>query len=108
RILMRVDLPEPLPPQSAWISPGRTSRSTPLSARVPGNSLERLRTTRVGATPSPLDVPVATSVSLADAIALSPQGHCGCRGAEACASNQGDPDRSTGWSNRLWRPTVAA
>ena len=36
---MRVDLPAPFSPSSAWTSPGRTSNDTPESARTPGNDL---------------------------------------------------------------------
>ena len=35
RIFIRVDLPAPLPPASAWISPRTTSKSTPLSTTLP-------------------------------------------------------------------------
>ena len=35
RILIRVDLPAPFSPISAWISPGAMLRSTPLSAGTP-------------------------------------------------------------------------
>src|SRR5262245_29158856 len=33
---MSVDLPAPFSPTSAWISPARTSKETPFSARTPG------------------------------------------------------------------------
>ena len=33
---MSVDLPDPFPPSSAWISPGAIARLTPSSALVPG------------------------------------------------------------------------
>jgi hypothetical protein len=36
---MRVDLPAPFSPMSAWISPGKSRKSTPESARTPGNCL---------------------------------------------------------------------
>src|SRR4051812_16424810 len=45
---MRVDLPEPFWPTSAWTSPLRTSKSTPSSAFVPGNVLLRPRISRTG------------------------------------------------------------
>src|SRR5258708_27839213 len=35
--LMRVDLPAPFSPRSAWISPARTVKSTLASAVTPGN-----------------------------------------------------------------------
>ncbi len=41
RILMRVDLPDPLPPSRAWIWPRATSKETSISARVPGKVLDR-------------------------------------------------------------------
>src|SRR4051812_48736752 len=40
RTLIRVDLPDPLCPTSAWTSPAPTSKSTPDSARCPGKVLE--------------------------------------------------------------------
>src|SRR5215212_779035 len=36
RTLISVDLPAPFSPISAWISPARTVKSTPSSARTPG------------------------------------------------------------------------
>ena len=36
---MRVDLPAPLAPRNAWISPARTVRSTPRNAAVPPKRL---------------------------------------------------------------------
>jgi len=45
---MRVDLPEPLGPISAWISPGATSRSTSSSAWVPPNLFDSPVTRRAG------------------------------------------------------------
>ena len=39
-ILMRVDLPDPLPPTRAWIWPRWTSNETSIRARVPGNVLD--------------------------------------------------------------------
>ena len=39
RTLIRVDLPAPFSPTRAWISPGRSSKSTPSRAWTPGNAL---------------------------------------------------------------------
>src|SRR5215510_6546550 len=39
-ILIRVDLPAPFSPTSAWTSPSRRSNETPLSARTAPNDLE--------------------------------------------------------------------
>src|SRR5215831_9336898 len=59
RILMSVDLPEPFPPTSAWISPGCTARSTSTSARVPTNVLLRWVRRRAGtATAGPPSAPL--------------------------------------------------
>jgi hypothetical protein len=41
RVLIRVDLPEPFWPISAWTSPGATSSDASISARVPGKVLDR-------------------------------------------------------------------
>src|ERR1700733_4429242 len=41
---MQVDLPDPLPPRSAWIDPPLTSKLTFDSARIPGKVLESDRT----------------------------------------------------------------
>ncbi len=43
RTLIRVDLPAPFSPINACTSPGRTSKSTPSSARTPGNSIDTPR-----------------------------------------------------------------
>src|SRR6187551_1757427 len=43
---MRVDLPAPFSPTSAWISPARTRKSTRSSATTPGNVLRMLRISR--------------------------------------------------------------
>src|SRR3990172_3333670 len=40
RILISVDLPAPLPPISAWISPERRSKSTSMRACTPGKDFE--------------------------------------------------------------------
>ena len=47
RIFIRVDLPAPFSPTMACTSPARTSSSTSLSARIPGNDLPmpRMRST---------------------------------------------------------------
>ncbi len=39
RMFISVDLPAPFLPTRAWISPRRTSKETPSSARTPGNVL---------------------------------------------------------------------
>src|SRR5262249_42278881 len=39
-ILIRVDLPAPFSPTSAWTSPARRSNETPLSARTAPNDFE--------------------------------------------------------------------
>src|SRR5690606_31837408 len=58
RHLISVDLPAPFSPRSAWISPARRSKSTPSSARVPGNTLVSDRTvSSVTPDPSPLAQP---------------------------------------------------
>src|SRR5262249_46031371 len=46
--VISVVLPAPLGPISAWISPSRTSRSTPSVATSPPKRLRRLRTDRSG------------------------------------------------------------
>src|SRR5262245_52333865 len=66
---MRVDLPAPLAPRSAWISPRRTEKSTARSASVPPKRLVRPLTASNGspARRSPLpevDPPINVSVSL--------------------------------------------
>src|SRR5512140_2059102 len=43
-----VDLPAPLPPIRAWISPARREKSTPTSARTPGKLFEIRRASRIG------------------------------------------------------------
>src|SRR3954454_25244796 len=48
RILIRVDLPQPFWPTSARTSPGWISRSTSISARCPGNVLDRPRISTAG------------------------------------------------------------
>src|SRR4026208_177672 len=40
RMFISVLLPAPFSPRSAWISPGRTSKSTPSLARTPGKVFE--------------------------------------------------------------------
>src|SRR6516162_8420856 len=50
--LNSVDLPAPLGPITAAISPSATARSTPETARKPANDLERPRTSSTGG-PSP-------------------------------------------------------
>ena len=49
---MRVDLPAPFSPTSAWISPACSDRDTSLSACVMSKRLERLRTSSNGAPPA--------------------------------------------------------
>jgi hypothetical protein len=41
---MRVDLPAPFSPHSAWISPAASVNDTSLSATTPGNRFVRART----------------------------------------------------------------
>ena len=48
RIFIRVLLPAPFSPTSAWTSPGHIVRSTPLSARTPGKLFVTPRTVRIG------------------------------------------------------------
>src|SRR5215469_13678675 len=49
RILIRVDLPAPFSPSSAWISPSRTSKSTLSRALLAPNALIIPETSRSGA-----------------------------------------------------------
>src|SRR5215212_9393674 len=46
--LARVDLPDPLGPMSAWISPSRTDRSTPLRICLSPTRAWRFRISRSG------------------------------------------------------------
>src|SRR5687768_18289620 len=45
---MSVDLPAPFSPSSAWISPARRTKSTPSSARTPGNTFSTPRASSSG------------------------------------------------------------
>src|SRR5215208_1597346 len=51
-IWMSVDLPAPFSPTSAWISPGRTVRSTPSRATTPPNRLRSPATARSASLPT--------------------------------------------------------
>ena len=46
---MSVDFPAPFSPSSAWISPGRTSRSIPSLATTPGYRFVMPRISSAGA-----------------------------------------------------------
>ena len=48
---MSVDLPAPLSPSRAWISPGRTAKSTPPRAWNSPNRFTTFRTSATGFTP---------------------------------------------------------
>src|SRR5688572_28662751 len=45
--LINVDFPAPFSPHSAWISPGRRSNLTPLSATTPGNRFTTFHVARM-------------------------------------------------------------
>src|SRR5689334_4879270 len=68
RILRMVDLPAPLPPRSAWISPRATRRSTPWSALTPPNDL----TTPVILTASAAAAPPRSAAMLGIPVVISP------------------------------------
>src|SRR6266850_3144712 len=67
RMFMRVDLPAPFSPTSAWISPERTEREIPLRTRLPSNSFVIERSSRAGA---PLVVDVADKEEVGVALLL--------------------------------------
>src|SRR6266700_6466530 len=48
RTLASVDLPDPLGPMIAWISPGRILRSTPFRISLPSTVAWRSSTSRIG------------------------------------------------------------
>src|SRR3954470_12651374 len=61
--LISVDLPAPFWPSRQWTSPARTSRSTPSSARTPGNALTIPRICSSGAATAPPDFCSALIIS---------------------------------------------
>src|SRR5436190_10899919 len=53
-MFIRVLLPAPFSPSRAWISPGRTLKSTASLARTPGKALTMPRASSAGTTPASL------------------------------------------------------